>query len=100
VPVQRLDDGDLLAVLDFVARGTSPRKASRRCSRCRPGTRPWTPRAPSRRRGPSGVSDAEVREGIVDLVERIAHQVEAEGMGSSSAPMGECMGALGGNGRR
>jgi Glu-tRNA(Gln) amidotransferase subunit E-like FAD-binding protein len=46
------------------------------------------------------VSDAEVREGIVDLVERIAHQVEAEGMGSSSAPMGECMGALGGNGRR
>ena len=38
----------------------------------------------------------EVREVVVEVVERNAAQVEAEGMGAFSGLMGECMGALGG----
>jgi glutamyl-tRNA(Gln) amidotransferase subunit E len=44
--------------------------------------------------GLAGVSEAEVREAVVDVVERNADQVESEGMGAFSALMGECMGAL------
>ncbi|MXR52518.1 Glu-tRNA(Gln) amidotransferase subunit GatE [Halovenus sp. WSH3] len=36
----------------------------------------------------------EVREAVVDVVERNEEQIEAEGMGAFSALMGECMGAL------
>jgi glutamyl-tRNA(Gln) amidotransferase subunit E len=41
-----------------------------------------------------GVSEDEVREAVVEVVERNAEQVEAEGMGAFSGLMGECMGAL------
>ncbi|WP_142858634.1 Glu-tRNA(Gln) amidotransferase subunit GatE [Salinigranum halophilum] len=44
--------------------------------------------------GLAGVGDEEVREAIVEVVERNADQVEAEGMGAFSALMGEAMGAL------
>ncbi|TKX79480.1 Glu-tRNA(Gln) amidotransferase subunit GatE [Halorubrum sp. SD626R] len=44
--------------------------------------------------GLSGVSEAEVREAVVEVVERNADQVEAEGMGAFSGLMGEAMGAL------
>ena len=44
--------------------------------------------------GLSGVSEAEVREAVVDVVERNADQIEAEGMGAFSGLMGEAMGAL------
>ncbi|AGN02528.1 glutamyl-tRNA(Gln) amidotransferase subunit E [Salinarchaeum sp. Harcht-Bsk1] len=41
-----------------------------------------------------GVSEDEVREAVVEVVERNAEQVETEGMGAFSGLMGECMGAL------
>jgi glutamyl-tRNA(Gln) amidotransferase subunit E len=41
-----------------------------------------------------GVDESEVREAVVEVVERNADQVEAQGMGAFSALMGECMGAL------
>ncbi|WP_121821244.1 Glu-tRNA(Gln) amidotransferase subunit GatE [Halostella salina] len=41
-----------------------------------------------------GVDESEVREAVVDVVERNADQVEQEGMGAFSALMGEAMGAL------
>lgn len=44
--------------------------------------------------GLSGVSEAEVREAVVEVVERNADQIEAEGMGAFSGLMGEAMGAL------
>jgi len=44
--------------------------------------------------GLSGVSESEVREAVVEVVERNAGQIESEGMGAFSALMGECMGAL------
>ena len=44
--------------------------------------------------GLGGVGEDEVRDAVVDVVERNADQVEAEGMGAFSGLMGECMGAL------
>jgi glutamyl-tRNA(Gln) amidotransferase subunit E len=44
--------------------------------------------------GLSGVTEDEVREAVVEVVERNADQVEAEGMGAFSGLMGEAMGAL------
>ncbi len=44
--------------------------------------------------GLAGVGESEVREAVVEVVERNADQVEAEGMGAFSALMGEAMGAL------
>ena len=44
--------------------------------------------------GLSGVSEDEVREAVVEVVERNAEQVEAEGMAAFSGLMGEAMGAL------
>ncbi|MCU4718335.1 Glu-tRNA(Gln) amidotransferase subunit GatE [Halapricum hydrolyticum] len=41
-----------------------------------------------------GVAEDEVREAVVEVVERNAEQVEEEGMGAFSGLMGECMGAL------
>jgi len=41
-----------------------------------------------------GVAEPEVREAVVEVVERNGEQVETEGMGAFSALMGECMGAL------
>ncbi|QCC52549.1 Glu-tRNA(Gln) amidotransferase subunit GatE [Halapricum salinum] len=41
-----------------------------------------------------GVAEDEVREAVVEVVERNAEQVESEGMGAFSGLMGECMGAL------
>ena len=41
-----------------------------------------------------GVSEAEVREAVQEVVERNAEQVEEEGMGAFSGLMGEAMGAL------
>ena len=44
--------------------------------------------------GLSGVSEAEVRDAVTDVVERNADQVDEQGMGAFSALMGEAMGAL------
>ncbi|MFC6752842.1 Glu-tRNA(Gln) amidotransferase subunit GatE [Halorubrum tibetense] len=44
--------------------------------------------------GLSGVSESEVREAVVEVVERNADQVADEGMGAFSGLMGEAMGAL------
>ncbi|WP_135820753.1 Glu-tRNA(Gln) amidotransferase subunit GatE [Halostella litorea] len=41
-----------------------------------------------------GVDESEVREAVVEVVERNADQVEQEGMGAFSGLMGEAMGAL------
>ena len=44
--------------------------------------------------GLGSAGEDEVREAVVEVVERHADQVEQEGMGAFSALMGECMGAL------
>jgi len=44
--------------------------------------------------GLGGVAEDEVREAVVEVVERNAEQVSEEGMGAFSGLMGECMGQL------
>jgi glutamyl-tRNA(Gln) amidotransferase subunit E len=44
--------------------------------------------------GLGSAGEDEVREAVVEVVERNAGQIEEEGMGAFSALMGECMGAL------
>lgn len=44
--------------------------------------------------GLGSAGEDEVREAVVEVVDRNADQVESEGMGAFSALMGECMGAL------
>jgi glutamyl-tRNA(Gln) amidotransferase subunit E len=44
--------------------------------------------------GLSGVSEADVRDAVVDVVERNADQIDEEGMAAFSGLMGEAMGAL------
>ncbi|SDJ74789.1 glutamyl-tRNA(Gln) amidotransferase subunit E [Halovenus aranensis] len=44
--------------------------------------------------GLGSAGEDEVREAVVEVVERNAEQIDAEGMGAFSALMGECMGAL------
>jgi glutamyl-tRNA(Gln) amidotransferase subunit E len=44
--------------------------------------------------GLAGVGEDEVREAVVEVVERNADQIDEEGMGAFSALMGEAMGAL------
>jgi glutamyl-tRNA(Gln) amidotransferase subunit E len=44
--------------------------------------------------GLGSAAEDEVREAVVEVVERNSDQVEAEGMGAFSGLMGECMGAL------
>jgi glutamyl-tRNA(Gln) amidotransferase subunit E len=44
--------------------------------------------------GLSGVSEADVREAVVEVVERNADQIDEEGMAAFSGLMGEAMGAL------
>ena len=44
--------------------------------------------------GLSGVSEEDVREAVVEVVERNADQIEEEGMAAFSGLMGEAMGAL------
>ena len=44
--------------------------------------------------GLGSAAEDEVREAVVEVVERNSEQVEADGMGAFSALMGECMGAL------
>jgi len=44
--------------------------------------------------GLAGVSEADVRDAVAEVVDRNADQVQSEGMGAFSALMGEAMGAL------
>jgi len=50
--------------------------------------------AAAEQEGLGSAGEDEVREAVVEVLERNADQVEAEGMGAFSALMGECMGAL------
>lgn len=55
-----------------------------------------TPAEAAEREGLASAGDEEVREAVIEVVERNEQQVEQQGMGAFSALMGECMGALGG----
>ena len=94
VPVDSLTDTHLLNALELAADGTVPSEGL-------PDLLTVLAEEPSlsaseavEREDLGGVSEADVREVVTEVVERNAEQVETEGMGAFSALMGECMSTL------
>jgi glutamyl-tRNA(Gln) amidotransferase subunit E len=97
VPVGGIDDERIVGAFDLVNEGeltTEALPALLRALAARPD-RSAAEAAESEGLGSAG--EEEVREAVVEVVERNEAQIEAEGMGAFSALMGECMGALGGS---
>jgi len=94
VPVERLDDAQLLAVMQLVESGDLAREGVNEVLTTLADDPDLSAEAAIEAAGLSGVSEDEVREAVVEVVERNAEQVEAEGMAAFSGLMGEAMGAL------
>jgi glutamyl-tRNA(Gln) amidotransferase subunit E len=94
VPVENLTDDHFRGVLDLVAEGELAQEGV-------PELLAALAEQPDREAadlaedlGLGSAGEDEVREAVVEVVERNSDQVEAEGMGAFSGLMGECMGAL------
>ncbi|NIB99536.1 Glu-tRNA(Gln) amidotransferase subunit GatE [Halobacterium sp. R2-5] len=94
VPVENLADDHFRGVLDLVAEGELAQEGV-------PELLAALAERPDREAGElaeelglGSAGEDEVREAVVDVVERNSEQVEEEGMGAFSGLMGECMGAL------
>jgi len=94
VPVENLADDHFRGVLDLVADGDLAQEGV-------PELLAALAESPEREAdelaeelGLGSAAEDEVREAVVEVVERNSEQVEAEGMGAFSGLMGECMGAL------
>jgi glutamyl-tRNA(Gln) amidotransferase subunit E len=88
VPVDRLDDEGLLAVMHLVEEGELAKEGVNEVLATMADDPSLDAEAAVEAAGLSGVDEAEVREAVVEVVERNADQVETEGMGAFSALMG------------
>jgi glutamyl-tRNA(Gln) amidotransferase subunit E len=93
-PVENLTDDHFLALFDLVEGGDLAKEGVPEVLTTLAEDPDLTASEAVEEAGLSGVSEAEVREAVVEVVERNADQVEAEGMGAFSGLMGEAMGAL------
>ncbi|TKX58808.1 Glu-tRNA(Gln) amidotransferase subunit GatE [Halorubrum sp. SS7] len=93
-PVENLTDDHFLALFDLVEDGDLAKEGVPEVLTTLAEDPDLTASEAVEAAGLSGVSEAEVREAVVEVVERNADQVEAEGMGAFSGLMGEAMGAL------
>jgi glutamyl-tRNA(Gln) amidotransferase subunit E len=94
VPVDRLGDDDVLAVLRLVTDGDLAKEGAGDVLATLARDPDLAPEEAIEEAGLAGVDEDAVRETVAEVVERNADQVEAEGMGAFSALMGEAMGAL------
>ena len=94
VAVERLTDERLIAVMRLVEDGALAKEGVADVLGELAADPDLTAAAAVEEAGLSGVSEAEVRDAVVDVVERNAEQVDAEGMAAFSGLMGEAMGAL------
>ncbi|PSP27106.1 Glu-tRNA(Gln) amidotransferase GatDE subunit E [Halobacteriales archaeon QH_2_65_14] len=94
VPVDELTEEHLAGSLHLVDGGEVPNEGLDDLLCALAENPELTAREAVEREGLGGVGESEVREAVVEVVERNADQVENEGMGAFSALMGECMGAL------
>jgi len=94
VEVEAIHDDALLETLLLVDEGELPKEGVNPVLTALAADPELTPEEAMEEEGVGGVSEAEVREAVQEVVERNAEQVEAEGMGAFSGLMGECMGAL------
>ncbi|WP_255149893.1 Glu-tRNA(Gln) amidotransferase subunit GatE [Halorarius halobius] len=94
VAVDRLTEAHLLAVMELVEAGDLAKEGVEEVLATLAADPSLSASEAVEEAGLSGVSEAEVREAVVEVVERNADQIEAEGMGAFSGLMGEAMGAL------
>jgi glutamyl-tRNA(Gln) amidotransferase subunit E len=93
-PVENLSDDHFLALFDLVEDGDLAKEGVPEVLTTLAEHPELSAAEAVEEAGLSGVSEAEVREAVVEVVERNADQIEAEGMGAFSGLMGEAMGAL------
>jgi len=94
VPVEDLTDGAFEGVFARLAAGDIPQEAVADLLAALAEDPGIGVEEAIEQEGLGGVDEAEVREVVVEVVERNAGQVEEEGMGAFSALMGQCMGEL------
>ncbi|RKD97059.1 Glu-tRNA(Gln) amidotransferase subunit GatE [Halopiger aswanensis] len=94
VPVENLTDEHLKGVLAMVEDGDLPNEGVGDLLTALAEEPGRTAEEAAEEEGLGGAEEEEVREAVVEVVERNEAQVEEEGMQAFSGLMGECMGAL------
>ncbi|MXV64392.1 Glu-tRNA(Gln) amidotransferase subunit GatE [Natronorubrum sp. JWXQ-INN-674] len=94
VPVENLTDSHIESVLRLVEDGELPNEGVTDLLEALADDPDQTAEEAAEAAGLGGVGEDEVREAVVDVVERNEAQVADEGMQAFSGLMGECMGAL------
>ncbi|MFB6299052.1 MAG: Glu-tRNA(Gln) amidotransferase subunit GatE [Halobacteriales archaeon] len=94
VPIEQLTDDHFRGTFELLAAGDLAQEGVPELFEALAENPDWTPAEAAEAEGLGSAGEDEVREAVVEVVERNADQVEAEGMGAFSALMGECMGAL------
>jgi glutamyl-tRNA(Gln) amidotransferase subunit E len=96
VPVENLDDDHFLGTLEAVADGETAKGNVGELLGALAENPELTASEAIEREGLGSAGEDEVREAVVEVVERNEEQVQDEGMQAFSGLMGEAMGALGG----
>ncbi len=94
VAVENLTDDHLAEVLEMVDDGDLPNEGVGDLLAALADDPDRSPEEAAEAEGLGGAEEEEVREAVVEVVERNEAQVEEEGMQAFSGLMGECMGAL------
>nr|WP_306058144.1 Glu-tRNA(Gln) amidotransferase subunit GatE [Natronococcus sp. AD5] len=94
VPVENLTETHLASVLEMAERGDLPNEGVPDLLRALAEEPDRSAEEAAEEADLGGADEAEVREAVVEVVERNEGQVEEEGMQAFSGLMGECMGAL------
>ncbi len=94
VPVENLTDEHFEAVFELVAEGDLAREGIPELLSVLAENPSLAAREAADAHGLGSAGEDDVREAVVEVVERNAAQVEEEGMAAFSGLMGECMGAL------
>jgi len=94
VPVESLTDEHLRGAILLVDGGDVPREGIEDLLTALAEDPSLSAEAAVEQEDLGGVDESEVRDAVVEVVERHEDQVAEEGMGAFSALMGECMGAL------
>jgi glutamyl-tRNA(Gln) amidotransferase subunit E len=94
VPTDELTDAHLRGAIALVDAGDVPNEGLEDLLSALARNPEWSAEQAVEKEDLGGVAEDEVREAVVEVVERNADQVDEQGMGAFSALMGECMGAL------
>ncbi|MEF8830256.1 MAG: Glu-tRNA(Gln) amidotransferase subunit GatE [Halobacteriales archaeon] len=94
VSVDRLDEPHFVGAFELVAADELAKEGVGDLLAALAGDPDLSAAEAAEREGLGAAGESEVRDAVLEVVERNAEQVEEEGMAAFSALMGECMGAL------